>query len=136
MACRHGENGQTYIIDGLVENIARLGGARSQRDRVMAKKLDIDWKNFFLQKGEKIGLGVGVAVLGVMLVFGIKGVCSGSPSANAAALNAKTKEAQNKLVNNKPRDDSAFQIDTALMNNSAELDVIKVDDVKAVASLF
>jgi hypothetical protein len=102
----------------------------------MAKKLDIDWKNFFLQKGEKIGLGVGVVVLGVMLVFGIKGVFSGSPSANAAALNAKTKEAQNKLVNNKPRDDSEFKIEPTLMNNSANLDEIKVDDVKAVASLF
>jgi len=102
----------------------------------MAKKLDIDWKNLLLQKGEKIGLGVGVAVLGLMFVLGIKGVFSGSPSANAQALNEKTKTAKTLLDNNKPRDNKDSVIDPSLLTNTATLEEIKPDEYRAVASVF
>src|SRR5262249_35965926 len=102
----------------------------------MAKKLDIDWKNLLLQKGEKIGLGVGVAVLGLMFVIRIKGVFTGSPSANAQALNDKTKTAKSLLDTNKPRDNKDFVIEPSLLTNTATLEEIKPDEYRAVASVF
>jgi len=102
----------------------------------MALKFDFDWKTFLMQKGEKIGLGVGAAVLVLMAVFGLKGAFSVSPSANAENLNKKTANAQNLLRTNKPRDESQFKVDSELMNTAAALPPIPADEFREVASLY
>lgn len=65
----------------------------------MAKKLDFDYKAFLLQYGERIGLGVALFVLGLLLIFGLfwpgSGVFSGSPGKNAQDLDKKTTNARN-----------------------------------------
>src|SRR5207237_69711 len=100
--------------------------AKSKGESDMAKKFDFDWKNFLLQKGEKIGLGVGAAVGLLMLVFGIMHIYSGgSPSAKAEDLNKKTQVVQNLLVNNKPRDTKEFEVDPTLLTTQANLEQIK-----------
>ncbi len=51
------------------------------------KKLKIDWKQMFLEKGEKIGLGVALALTILFFLLGqIWGWTSGSPGSNAEAL--------------------------------------------------
>lgn len=85
----------------------------------MAKKLDFDWKNFLLQKGEKVGLGVGAGILLLMLVFGVKGIGSWSPSSNAKLLNDKTQQAKNLIQTNTPRDKSVFEVDQSMLVASA-----------------
>src|SRR6266849_2113793 len=101
----------------------------------MALKFDFDWKEFLMQKGEKIGLGLGVAVLGLMLVVGLKGAFSASPSSNAADLNKKTAEANRKLKENQPRDMSQFAVADELMKTAANLDYVNPKDYQELTSL-
>ena len=72
----------------------------------MAKKFDFDWKNFLLQKGERVGLYAALGIMGLMLAFGLfwpgSGIFSGSSSANARALADLNQAASNALANNKP----------------------------------
>jgi hypothetical protein len=102
----------------------------------MAKKLEFDWKNFLLQKGEKLGLGVGLAIMAVMLVFGIKGIFSGSPTANAEVLNKKTQNAKQLLVNNQPRDRSAFEVPQDLLAGTSTLDPVSPETNRLDTALF
>jgi hypothetical protein len=103
----------------------------------MAMKIDFDWKKFLMEKGEKIGFGVGVAVLGLMAVVGLKGAFSASPTTNADNLNKKTAVANDKLKNNKPSNMEQFKVPEELMNTAASLTPIRPDpDLRAVASLY
>ncbi len=101
----------------------------------MAKKLEFDWKNFLLQKGEKVGLGVGVAVLLLMGFFGVKGVFSGSPSHNAKELNDRTKRANDLLVNNKPTNMDEFKVDPSIKVAST-LPPVDREQFQELASMF
>src|SRR6266849_2535672 len=71
-------------------------------------KINFDFKQFMLQKGERVGLYVaaGLAVLlialGVILLAGRNG--SLSPGANAAAMQDLTQKAEQKIKTNKPSD--------------------------------
>jgi hypothetical protein len=101
----------------------------------MAKKFDFDWKTFMLQKGEKVGLGVGVGILALMLIFGVKGVFSSSPSANAKTLNDKTDAARRLIASNTPRDKSIFEVDQSMLVASA-LPPADADQYREVTPLF
>src|SRR5262245_60735845 len=102
----------------------------------MAKKLEFDWKNFLLQKGEKVGLGVAVGIMALFLVFGIKHIFSGStPSANAEALNKKTKAAQDLIVRNTPKDPEQFKVDPSI-KVASNLDVVKADAFRESRPMF
>jgi hypothetical protein len=80
----------------------------------MAKKFDFDWKNFLLQYGERIGLGVALGVLLLILVLGLfwpgTGVFSGSPAARAKELKDKTQTASNLLKTRAPSEEEAKQM--------------------------
>src|SRR5262245_28021356 len=60
----------------------------------MAKKIDFDFKQFMLQKGERVGLGVAAAFAAVLILLGIwAGLGKSSPQPdidkNATTLNRK-----------------------------------------------
>jgi hypothetical protein len=65
---------------------------------------DIDYKQFLLEKGERIGLYVAVGLMALFLVLGlgIKGLGSGSPSANADKLSDLTKKGEQAIRDSKP----------------------------------
>src|SRR5262249_31901984 len=102
----------------------------------MAKKLDIDWKNLLLQKGEKIGFGVALVVLILFMVFGVKGMFSGSPPANAKALDDITSNKKQLLASNKPRDMNQFEVDPSLMTTQATLDPINPDQYRESVAYY
>jgi hypothetical protein len=67
----------------------------------MAKKFD--FKQFMLQKGEMVGLGLaGVLLLAVGLTSLVSGLFAGSPSKMAKDLTAATEKVQNGLSSNQP----------------------------------
>src|SRR5437763_13667399 len=69
-------------------------------------KIEFDFKQFLLQKGEKVGLwtcvGLGVLMLGYSLFMPGKGFLSGSPNSNALVLEELSKEKENLISNNRP----------------------------------
>jgi hypothetical protein len=101
----------------------------------MAKKLDFDWKNFLLQKGEKVGLGVGAGIMLLMLVFGLNGFWRWSPGANAKTLNDKTEQARRLIASNTPRDMKQFEVDSSMLVASS-LPTADADKYREVTPLF
>lgn len=69
---------------------------------------EFDAKQFLLEKGEQVGLGLALTLMVLMLIFSLfmpsKGFFSGSPSAKAEPLAAGTKSLQNQLDNREPPD--------------------------------
>jgi hypothetical protein len=69
-------------------------------------KINFDYKQFLLQKGEKVGLwtcvGLGVLMLGYSLFMPGKGFLSGSPNSNADALDKASAEKENLISTNRP----------------------------------
>ncbi len=67
----------------------------------MSRK-DFDAKQFLLEKGERVGLGVAVTLMVLMLILSLfmpgKGFFSGSPAAKAKELRKITEDLENKLV--------------------------------------
>ncbi|HEY7326103.1 MAG TPA: hypothetical protein VH592_00580 [Gemmataceae bacterium] len=65
-----------------------------------------DYKRFLLEKGERVGLGVAVTVMGLMLVFSLfmpsKGFFSGSPVTRAKELTRDTEQLENALRAGQP----------------------------------
>jgi hypothetical protein len=103
----------------------------------MAIKFEFDWKNFFLQKGEKIGLGVGAVVLVLMAIVGLKDAFSASPGTNAENLKKLTAKANDLIKNNKPRDMKVFDVPEDLNEKTAgDLPPIAPDEYRAVAALY
>ncbi|HTU88619.1 MAG TPA: hypothetical protein VMF69_00845 [Gemmataceae bacterium] len=69
---------------------------------------EFDAKQFLLEKGERVGLGVAVTLMVLMLIFSLfmpsKGFFSGSPAAKAKELNQSTDRLDNDLRTSQPRD--------------------------------
>jgi hypothetical protein len=67
---------------------------------------DIDYKQFFLEKGEKVGVGVAVGLMSLLIIAGLflpsHGFFSGSPSDNAKALKTIADNVDNGLRTNRP----------------------------------
>ena len=62
---------------------------------------EFDAKQFLLEKGERVGLGVAVTLMVLMLIFSLfmpsRGFFSGSPSKNAEVLESGSKQLQTAL---------------------------------------
>jgi hypothetical protein len=70
---------------------------------VMKNLKNIDFKQFFVQKGEKIGLWVCVGVMALLVVLMIKDVVAGpSASANAEKLTTLSKDRKQKIDSSQP----------------------------------
>src|SRR5262249_14069886 len=95
-----------------------------------------DWKTFFMQKGEKIGLGVGAGVLGLMAIVGLKDAFSASPGGNAENLNKKTEAAKKLIASNTPKNMKDFEVDEELMKTKGDLPPIPADEFRAIASMY
>lgn len=67
---------------------------------------EFDAKQFLLEKGERVGLGIAVTLMVLMLVFSLfmpsKGFFSGSPAKNAEVLEQGSKQLQNALNSAQP----------------------------------
>ena len=64
---------------------------------------DIDWKQFFLQRGEWLGVGIALAItLPVFFIGAKKAVFSGSADANAREVAGLTQSAQTRIKTSKP----------------------------------
>jgi hypothetical protein len=67
---------------------------------------EFDYKQFLLEKGERLGLGIAVALMVFMLVWSLfmpsKGFFSGSPGEKAKELNGGTKQLEDALRNKQP----------------------------------
>lgn len=68
------------------------------------KLKDIDWKQFFIDKGEQIALITAAVIMVLMMVvgLGLKGLGSGSASENQEILTKLTGEAEVKIKNSNP----------------------------------
>jgi hypothetical protein len=69
---------------------------------------DFDAKQFLLQKGERVGLGVALGLMVLLIVFSLfippNGLFSGSPVEKAESLSKVTTDVQNQLRTNRPGD--------------------------------
>jgi hypothetical protein len=67
---------------------------------------EFDYKQFLLEKGEQVGLGVAVTLMVLMLIFNLfmpdKGFFSGSPKTKAKALNDSTQQLETALTSRQP----------------------------------
>ncbi|MHB1422866.1 MAG: hypothetical protein ACYC3I_06670 [Gemmataceae bacterium] len=67
---------------------------------------EFDYKQFLLEKGERVGLGVAVALMVLMLVFSLfmpsKGFFSGSPAAKAKELKGSTDQLETAMRTKTP----------------------------------
>jgi hypothetical protein len=73
----------------------------------MSRK-DFDFKQFLLEKGEQVGLGVAVTLMVLMLIWSLfvppHGFFSGSPAAKARELNQSTEQLETALRSNQPKE--------------------------------
>jgi hypothetical protein len=85
---------------------------------------EFDYKQFFLQRGEWVGLGIVVPIALLLLYFGFKDVFTAdSPSANAESINKLTEGIKNQLKTNQaPADASKPPPEVALKVNSDPVD--------------
>jgi hypothetical protein len=69
---------------------------------------EFDAKQFLLEKGEQVGLGVAVTLMVLMLIRSLfmpsKGFFSGSPATKARELNQSTEQLENALRTSQPRE--------------------------------
>ena len=84
-------------------------------------------KQFLLEKGEQVGLGVALTLMVLMLILSLfmpsKGFLSGSPGAKAKELNNSTSQLENALATSKPaekdlpekREGKLISLDTAYL---------------------
>jgi hypothetical protein len=72
----------------------------------MAKKIEFDWKNFLLQRGERVGLYVALGVMALMLILGLfwpnSGLFGESATKKAQELAKLNDAAKRALANNQP----------------------------------
>ena len=77
-------------------------------------KIEFDFKQFLLQKGEKVGLwtcvGLGVLMLGYSLFMPGKGFLSGSPGSNAKELEDISGQKDNLIASNRPSGELPEQV--------------------------
>jgi hypothetical protein len=77
-------------------------------------KIEFDFKEFLLQKGEKVGLwtcvGLGVLMLGYSLFMPGKGFLSGSPGSNAKELEDISGQKDNLIASNRPSGELPEQV--------------------------
>src|SRR5262245_38046190 len=67
-------------------------------------KMKFDLKQFMLQRGELVGLGIaGLLLLGLGVTSLVAGLTAGRPGTLAADLEKTTQEVQNALANNRPQ---------------------------------
>ncbi len=73
----------------------------------MSRK-EFDMKQFLLEKGEQVGLGVAVTLMVLMLILSLfmpnQGFFSGSPAAKAKELNERTEQLETALRTNQPKE--------------------------------
>lgn len=84
---------------------------------------DFDFKQFLLQRGELLGLGVAVLLAAVLLLWGSKGFLAGSPGKTAQSIQTKKQEAERRLTDSKPPDKLA-QVQPELLQS---LNVERID---------
>ncbi|HZT78812.1 MAG TPA: hypothetical protein VFA26_01210, partial [Gemmataceae bacterium] len=113
----------------------------------MAKKMkidfkQIDWKDFLLRKGEKVGLYTALGVMALMVLCGLfwpgKGVFSGSPSSNAKVLREQGEQKQNLVRTSAPGEaekQQLAQIDPTLLR-ADERGVVAPEQFYAAVDLF
>jgi hypothetical protein len=79
---------------------------------------DLNWKQFMMQKGERVALGVAGFLTILLIGLNIKSYLNAGPAKHASALNAKTKDLDGKLRTNTPSrpDDLPEKADDALKN--------------------
>src|SRR5439155_18858428 len=64
---------------------------------------DFDFKQFMIEKGERVGLGVAGAVMALLLVFGfVKLLSGGTASGTKAAIDEKKTRAKSKIDTSTP----------------------------------
>ncbi len=88
---------------------------------------EFDAKQFLLEKGEQVGLGVALTLMVLMLILSLfmpsKGLFSGSPASKAKELDGKTKQLETALSTNQPgekdlpekREGKLINLDTAYL---------------------
>lgn len=81
----------------------------------MAMK-DFDFKQFLLQRGELLGLGVAVLLAAVLLLWGSKGFLAGSPGKTAQEILSKKQQAEQQLDSSTPPPDLA-QVPSGLLRS-------------------
>lgn len=97
---------------------------------------DFDFKQFFLEKGERIGLGVCAAFMALLLVGGvIKAVTAGSPSKTAGVVKTKAEGAKQRIDLSRP-DPSDFEKDKKELAAQIIFDPIDPDAVRPANDLF
>ena len=92
---------------------------------------DFDFKQFLLHRGERIGLGIAVAIAALLLLWGSKGFLAGSPSTTANRIKNLSTAASQQLQNSEPPP-TVEQVESELLSS---LNVERIDPARyALAS--
>ncbi len=99
----------------------------------MAMK-DFNWKQFLVQKGERVALGVAGLIALLLLAVNVKSFLSAGPGKHAKALEAKTNNLNQQLASNTPKkdEDKPGPVDSAKFKDNTITDPSEYQ----VASLF
>jgi hypothetical protein len=76
----------------------------------MATKFQFDAKEFLLQHGERVGLGVAGVLGALLLFFGLRGVFAANPSSNADNLAKLNKNRSDLIRTSSPNDEEKKQL--------------------------
>ncbi len=92
---------------------------------------EFDAKQFLLEKGERVGLGIAVALMVLMLVFSLfmpsRGFFSGSPAANAKPLEEGSTKLKTALSNRNNKPGPADSPPDKAERNLIALDTARLD---------
>jgi hypothetical protein len=101
---------------------------------------EFDYKQFLLEKGERVGVGVAVALMLLFVVYGLlwpsHGFFSGSPKDKADALNKVTKDVNNKLSNSEPGENDKPPPDSDKKKIPLDTTVVKAQEFALAGGLF
>jgi hypothetical protein len=103
----------------------------------MAMK-DFDFKQFMLEKGEKVGLGLGAGIMVLLLIFGLgKAFSAGSPSKTSKEISDRSKAVQGRIndPNNKPPEGEEAKDADALMRQ-VNFNPVNADDFRTTNPFF
>jgi hypothetical protein len=97
---------------------------------------EFDFKQFFLEKGEKVGLGVAAAFMGLLLLSGfVSALTSGTASGTSADIEGKRKTAKNAIDSATPNSED-MKIDEKELAAQVSFDQLNPDEYRLANAFF
>jgi hypothetical protein len=115
----------------------RQGGSIPQEGPKQMALKDFDYKQFLIEKGEKVGLGIALGLLALFLVVSAMGAFSaGSPTEKAKVLKDKTQSVQQQMATNTPTEADKPSAEESNQTFAFEYTPLDEDPFLLAGSLF